>query len=132
MGKVKDIMHTGDNNATANKESCFREVLEIMNSKKLGAVCITDKNKLVGIITDGDVRRLILRTQDTLPDLFMKSAESIMIRNPKTVLPDTSFEECLARIEKHNFWVIPVADKKNRLLGMVHLHTLLKAMVKND
>lgn len=132
MRKVKEIMHTGNDNATADKESCFREVLEIMNSKKLGAVCITDEDKLIGIITDGDVRRLILKTQDTLPDLFMKSAESIMIKDPKTVLPDTSFEDCLARIEKHNFWVIPVVDSKKRLLGMVHLHTLLKALVKND
>ena len=132
MGKVKEIMHTGKDNSIANKESCFREVLEIMDSKRLGAVCVIDAGELVGIITDGDVRRLILKTQDTLPDLFMKSVESIMIKNPKTVLPDTSFENCLAILEKHNFWVIPVVDNKKRLLGMVHLHALLKALVKND
>lgn len=130
MGKAKEIMHIGKNNPVANKKSCFRDVLEIMDSKKLGVVCIVDADKLIGIITDGDVRRLILKTQDTLPELFMKNVENIMTKNPKTVLPDTSFEECLVQLG--SFWVIPVVDKKNKLLGMIHLQTLLKAMVKSE
>ena len=132
MRKVKEIMHTGNYNPTADKNCCFRDVLEIMNSKKLGVVCVIDAGKLIGIITDGDVRRLILKTQDTLPELFMKNIQSIMNKNPKTVPPDTSFEDCLAQLEKYNIWVIPVVDNQKKLLGLVHLQTLLKAMVKSD
>jgi arabinose-5-phosphate isomerase len=129
MGKVKEIMHTGNYNPIADKNCCFRDVLEIMDSKKLGVVCIVDAGKLVGIITDGDVRRLILKTQDTLPELFMKNVESIMNKNPKTVLQDTSFEDCLAQLG--SFWVMPVVDNQKKLLGMIHLQTLLKALVKS-
>lgn len=129
MRKVKEIMYTGNDNPTADKNCCFRDILEIMNSKKLGVVCIVDAGKLIGIVTDGDVRRLILKTQDTLPELFMKNIESIMNKNPKTVLPDTSFEDCLAQLG--NFWVMPVVDKQKKLLGLVHLQTLLRAMVKS-
>ena len=130
MSEIKSIMHAGENNPVADKNSCFRDILEIMDSKHLGAVSIVDHQKLIGLITDGDVRRLILKTQDTLPELFMKNVSKIMTKKPKTVSPSQSFECCLKKLEKYNFWVLPVTDSQNKLLGMVHLHTLLKAMVK--
>ena len=130
MGKIKEIMQTGNDNPVANKNCCFRDVLEIMDSKNLGAVNIVDGETLIGIITDGDVRRLLLKTQDTLPDVFMKNVTTIMMKNPKAIQPNASFQECLEKIEKYCFWVLPVTDDNNRLLGIVHLHTLLKAMVE--
>lgn len=129
MSKVSDIMHTGEENPIVEKSSCFREVLEEMNPKRLGAVSVVDNGKLVGIITDGDVRRLILKTQLSLPNLFLVDAEKIMTTNPKTISPGSTLEECLEKIEKHKFWVLPVVDKDSNLLGMVHMHTLLRAMV---
>lgn len=129
MMKAKDIMYVGEKNPSVLRTTCFREVLEEMNSKHLGAVSVIDNGKLVGIITDGDVRRLILKTQSSLPDLFLTEAEKIMIINPKTISPDSALKECLELLEKFEFWVLPVVDKKNTLLGMVHMHTLLKAMV---
>ena len=130
MGKVKEIMYAGNDNPVADKEGCFRDVLEIMDSKHLGAVSIVDGETLIGIITDGDVRRLLLKTQDTLPDVFMKNVRAIMIKNPKTIRPNATFQECLEKLEKYSFWVLPVTDDKNRLLGIAHLHALLKAMIE--
>lgn len=128
--QVQAIMHTGERNAVVQGRSSFREVLEEMNNKGLGAVCVVDGPKLVGMITDGDVRRLLLSTQKPLPHLFMTPVAEMMVKSPKTVTPTTSLEDCLALFEQHRFWVAPVVDQERNLLGMVHLHTLLKAMVK--
>ena len=135
MKKVRDIMYIGLNNPTVNDTSCFRDVLEAMDNitlgRSLGVVSVADEqDRLIGIVTDGDLRRLLLRTQGTLPELFMKRVTSIMTENPKTVFPDTSLEACLSILEQHRLWVVPVADRDHKLLGVVHLHTLLKAMAK--
>tara|TARA_B100000315_G_C14560507_1_gene580312 strand:- start:71 stop:517 length:447 start_codon:yes stop_codon:yes gene_type:complete len=126
MKTVQDIMITGEKNPVVDEKSCFRDVLEAMDIQSLGAVNVVDsKNRLMGIITDGDLRRLMLKTQDTLAELFMKKVTMIMIKNPKTLSTDSSLEECLRLLKKYRFWVVPVVDKENRLSGMVHLHTLL-------
>ena len=129
MGKIKNIMYSKNTNSVVDSNSCYRDVLEEMNKKKLGAVSIVDgENKLIGIITDGDVRRTLLKTQVPLPELFLKKAIDLMIKNPKTISPEATFEDCLNLLEKYSFWVVPVVDENNTLLGMVHMHTLLKAM----
>ena len=132
MENVTDIMRPKENIALAQKNSCVRDVLEIMNAKKMGAVCIIDEDELVGIITDGDLRRLILKTQDTLPDFFMKRAENIMITEPKTIRPDASSEECLQLLVKHRFWVVPVVNKQNQILGMVHMQDLVESLIGRE
>lgn len=129
MGKVKNIMHSENANSVLDSNSCYRNVLEEMNKKKLGAVSIVDgENKLIGIITDGDVRRTLLKTQVPLPELFLKKATDLMIKSPKTISPEATFVDCLNLLEKYSFWVVPVVDEGTTLLGMVHMHTLLKAM----
>ena len=129
MCKVESIMET-KNHAIVEKTTCFRDVLEEMNAKKLGAVNVVEGGKLVGIITDGDVRRLILRTQDTLAGLFLVNAENIMTKRSKTIAPDASLEDCLGVLKRHRFWVVPVTEKDGTLLGTVHMHDLLRAMGK--
>lgn len=126
MKTISDIMRSGEENPIAQKNNCVRDVLEIMDAKKLGAVCITEDEKLVGIITDGDLRRLILKTQDTLPELFMRNAEMIMTEKPKFVFLDETIDECFHKLVSHRFWVIPVVDRDSRLLGMVHMQDLLR------
>jgi len=128
--KVRDIMYSGEKNPVVKRDTCFREVLEVMNEKQLGAVSVIDDGKLVGIITDGDVRRLILNTQLSLPNLFLVDVEKIMIPAPKSISADAGLEEALERLEKYEFWVLPVVDNEGKLLGMIHLHTLLKAMIQ--
>jgi len=131
MDRVKDVMHTGNMNAVVAENSCYRDILEEMDSKRLGAVSVVDdQNKLVGLVTDGDVRRLLLKTQDSLPELFLKNVTMLMGREPKTIHPDADLDECLQILEKHNFWVVPVVDEHKVLLGMVHMHSLLKAMAR--
>ncbi len=129
MERVTGIMRSGGNIAVSNKDVCFREVLEVMDAKRLGVVCIVDEGKLIGIVTDGDLRRLILKTQDTLPDLFMKKVNNIMTLNPKVISSKASLEDCLNMLKKHKFWVIPVVDEDQMLLGVVHMQDLLEALI---
>ena len=129
--KARDIMHSEERNPVVKRDTCFRKVLEVINEKKLGVVSVVDNGKLVGIITDGDVRRLILNTQLSLPNLFLVDAEKIMISTPKSISADASLEEALERLEKYEFWVLPVVDSESKLLGIIHMHTLLKAMIEN-
>lgn len=129
--KVSDIMIGGRDNAVVEKDALFREVLVEMDSKRLGTVCVVDSGNLVGIITDGDIRRLLLRTQQSLPELFMVNAERIMIKDPKTVDPDMILEDCLKILEDRKIWVVPVVDKGGKLLGLVHMQFLLKSMMRN-
>jgi len=129
MKTVQDIMDSGTDNPVVDENSCFRDVLEAMNIRSMGVVNVIDsENRIIGIITDGDLRRLILKTQDTLAELFMKKVTIIMTKNPKTLSTDSSLEACLRLLKKHRFWVVLVVDNDNRLSGMVHLHTLLEAM----
>jgi len=128
MANLPEIMRLGEHNAVVYEDACFREVLEVMDAKGLGSVCVTEGNRLLGIVTDGDVRRLILRTQDTLPDLFLKSVNKIMIKDPKVVSPETTLVDCLKILKMNRFWVIPVVDKERMLLGVVHMQDLLEAI----
>jgi len=133
MKTVDDIMAKGNAMSAVKGDTCVRELLEIMDHKQLGAVCVTDNGVLKGIITDGDFRRLILSTQDTLPTLFMKLAGHIMIRDPKTVVSGSSIDDCLDLLMRHRFWVVPVVDQANRLVGMVHMHDLIHTkLARND
>ncbi len=129
MKRITEIMRSGKNNAVSIKDACFREVLEVMDAKRLGVICIVDEGKLIGIVTDGDLRRLILKTQDTLPDLFMKKVSNIMTLNPKAISSEASLEDCLNMLKKHRFWVIPVVDEEQMLLGVVHMQDLLESLI---
>jgi arabinose-5-phosphate isomerase len=126
--KVKDLMQTGENNPVVKEKDFFRDALYTITEKKLGAVSIVDeKGKITGIITDGDVRRLLQKTKDFLPKLFLTEVKDVMTKNPKIVFPEEFATEALKKMEDHNITVLPVVNKKMEPIGMIHLHTLIKA-----
>jgi arabinose-5-phosphate isomerase len=92
-----------------------------MSSKGLGMTCVVDGNEgLLGIITDGDLRRRMERGTEIL-DL---TAGDVMTRNPITVTPDTLAAEALNIMEQRKITAIVVADEPSRVEGVVHLHDL--------
>ncbi|MBI5134687.1 CBS domain-containing protein [Candidatus Uhrbacteria bacterium] len=126
---IKEIMATGTERPMVNEDDCLRDVLDEMNRKGLGAVCVMCGEFLAGLVTDGDIRRLILSTQKPLPHLFMTPAREVGSKAPKKIRPEATLQEGLAMFEKYQCWVLPVIDGSNRLLGLVHLHRLLKALI---
>jgi arabinose-5-phosphate isomerase len=122
---VRDIMHTGDAIPIRPLGAKMSDALVEMSSKGFGCVCIVDHSgEIVGIITDGDLRRHMR------PDLMTASVESVMTRNPKTIPPNMLATEMLETINssKPAVAVLIVAEAK-KPVGIVHLHDVLRAGV---
>jgi len=128
--RVQDVMHVGAALPVVGSDAVFREVLEEMNAKGRGAVCVTGADGvLLGLVTDGDIRRLILSTQKTLPELFMEDVSRVMHADPTVLAPDATLEDAAAVLERLEVWVLPVVEA-GKLVGLLHMHPLLKAMLE--
>ena len=124
---ISDLMHSGDNLPSVKEDAPLKRVIVEITSKFLGATVVIDKNdKLVGIITDGDLRRLLEKTQV----LNGICAKDIMSPNPKTVSEDTLAARGINLMEKYNITQLVIAADNGCVIGMVHLHDLLKAGIK--
>lgn len=122
--RVEDIMHTGEAIPVVNITAPMTEMIVEMTRKRLGATCVTAENgKLVGVFTDGDLRRALERGLN-----FSKTtAGDVATRAPKTIEPDALAARAINQMEMFNILVLPVTDEEGRLLGIVHLHDLLKS-----
>ena len=124
--RVEDVMRTGDRCATVLAGQPVREALVAMTGAKSGCVAITeDDGTLLGIITDGDLRRHLIGT----PNLVEKSVESVMTPNPKTVKKEMLALEILNIYEKHNFDDLIVVDEQNRVIGSVDIQDMPKLKI---
>ena len=124
---VEDICHKNEDIPLINKSKSIKEALLIISEKGLGAVgVVDDRNKLVGIITDGDVRRSLENFGD---DLFKKTANFIMSKNPKWIKSETLAIEALEKMEKCGITSLFIFSTKGKkeLTGIVHIHDILKA-----
>ncbi len=90
---------------------------------------VNDSGKLVGVISDGDLRRWMEKTEKTGENLLSKRAEDIMTRKPKVVNKEALAAEAVAIMEKKSITCLIVADAASRPEGVIHLHDLLKAGV---
>jgi len=101
----------------------MEEVVRVIDEKRLGAAVVIDqKDFLIGIVTDGDLRRAMVRLGQ---DFTRMKVDEIMTQNPKTVMPDALAADALALMETHLITVLPVVGQDGRLQGIVHLHDLL-------
>lgn len=100
----------------------LNEVIYEMSSKRLGATAVEEDGKIVGVITDGDIRRMLENTTDVSGVL----AKDIMGANPKTISPDSLAVEAMDLIKENNITQVIVADAHGSYKGMLHLHDLIK------
>ena len=103
----------------------LKTALDSMTKFSLG-VCIIQKvdGTLEGILTDGDLRRLILTVQNPLPALLITEALQFGTRNPKYVLEETSLEEVIKIMDEKRIWDLPVLDSEGRISGVINRHNL--------
>ncbi len=120
--KVKHLMHTDEKKLPIGfEETPMRQVIEIINEKKFGLIIIIDRQfKVKGIITDGDLRRALLKNTNFLEN----KASDWMTKTPKTITPDSLAVEALKKMEENAITALVVASQDNKLLGLVHLHDL--------
>jgi len=124
LKRVSDFHHTGDNLPLIKPTASMKEMLIIMSSKLLGCVLMTDDSgHCTGIFTDGDLRRILEKNED----FFKITASDAMIKNPKTISQDAILDAALGMMEKHSITQLPTVDKDNKLIGVIHLHDILKS-----
>ena len=120
--RVSDLIKDNQVPHVSENDSIAKVIVEI-SEKRLGVTAVVDaKNTIVGIITDGDIRRMLSKT--TKIDSF--TAKDIMGKKPKTISSDAMAVEALERLEKNNISQILVTDNANKYIGVVHLHDLIK------
>ncbi|MDP2173646.1 MAG: KpsF/GutQ family sugar-phosphate isomerase [Candidatus Cloacimonadaceae bacterium] len=125
--KVKDLMHTGDALPIVKYDAPMSGAILEMTSKKLGCTAVVDDdNLLVGMITDGDLRRQIQIKQAKLLDF---QAADCMSSNPKHSKPEELAMSALHLMEEFKITMLPVLDEQGHPLGMLHMHDLIKAGV---
>jgi len=126
--KVRDLMHVGDELPMVYEETLMKGALVEITSKRLGVTGVMNKrHELVGVITDGDLRRALER----YTDLLERTAGEIMTQNPKSIEADILAAQAVQRMEEHAITSLFVFDKVGEKTprGVIHLHDLLKAGV---
>jgi len=120
LSKVKEIMRKGEEIPVVSPDTPLKDAILEISSKKLGATLVVDGNRLIGIITDGDLRRALEKgaTLET-------KVKDIMTENPKKIEEEAYAEEALKEMERHKITVLPVVDREGRLKGIIHLHDIL-------
>lgn len=125
--RIEDLMRPANEIPMVTESTPMREALEVMTRGRLGVVAVvTDSGRLIGVITDGDVRRGVLGVADFID----QTADRIMTAAPKIVSPQVFAAQALATMEEFSITSLFIADPDDgRPLGVVHLHDLLKADV---
>lgn len=119
---ISEVMLTGTRIPRSRPEDPMSQVLREMGAKSLGTTLVVDsQDRLLGIITDGDLRRAL----EAHGDLRHKKARDLMTVRPITVTPQTLASQALELMERRAIMVLPVTDPEGRVLGIVHLHDLL-------
>lgn len=124
---VSDLMMTESRQMPVASENIgFTELVQMISDYKLGMAMLTDKSgRLSGILTDGDIRRIVLKYKD-LDNLCAKDVMSV---NPKTVQSKDFAASALHLMEKYSITALAVVDDDNNPVGVVHIHDILKAGV---
>ncbi|MGA7906966.1 MAG: SIS domain-containing protein [Candidatus Sulfotelmatobacter sp.] len=121
LARVESLMHTGDALPCVAPQTKMPNVIYEMSRKKLGVTAVVQGERLVGIISDGDLRRLLEKCGKDVLDL---RAEECMTRTPKTIAPDEFAATALAAMEEKKITSLMVVDGSGNLKGIVHLHDL--------
>jgi arabinose-5-phosphate isomerase len=128
--KIVDVMLTGNSVPVIGIRSILVEALESMNSAHLGIVCIVDSDGcLKAVLTDGDIRRMLLKIQKPFSAFFGDDAIEHSVREPISVDPAMKLKAAVELMEKKKIWDLPVVDENKKLVGLFHLHNAIKVLL---
>ncbi len=123
---VRDLMHTDKELPIVSYETSVKMLVMEMTAKNLGIVgVINEHNDLIGVVTDGDLRRAIEKYEN----IFHCKPEDIMTRNPKKVTPGRLAVSALHQMEKYSITSVFVVQNNNSTepIGLIHIHDILKS-----
>jgi arabinose-5-phosphate isomerase len=121
LARVESLMHSGDALPRVTPQTKMPDVIYEMSRKKLGVTAVVEGEKLVGIVSDGDLRRLLEKRGKDVMDL---TAGEAMTRSPKTISAGEFAATALAVMEEKKITSLMVVDAGGKLEGIVHLHDL--------
>ncbi len=120
---IREIMYKDGDLPKINENAAIKDVIFEITSKRLGTTCVIDDSGfLKGVVTDGDLRRLLEKTLE----IKNLTAKDIMNENPKTMKQDFLASFAIQRMEQFNITSLIVVDDENKPVGIVHLHDLVK------
>lgn len=123
---VSDLMITGERIPVLSENTKFLDTIRFISDKKLGCAIMVDANGVMtGILTDGDIRRTLLKYNNTASLI----AKDVMTKNPKIIQATDLAAKALHIMEKHSITSLAVCDEKGKPVGIIHIHDLLKAGV---
>jgi arabinose-5-phosphate isomerase len=118
--RVKDLYTRNERPEVGPNDNLTQVIIE-MTSKRLGATVVTENEKIMGIITDGDLRRMLMK----YPDIEQVKAAQIMTSNPKTIDEEALVVDALHKMRENSITQLPVVHE-GKYLGIIHLHDILK------
>ena len=119
--RVSDLIKNNQIPRVNVSDSIAKVIIEI-SERRLGVTAVLENEKIVGIITDGDLRRMLSKTTD----INHFTAKDIMGKNPKTIQENAMAIAALEKLESNNITQILVVDAQEKYIGVVHLHDLIK------
>jgi DeoR family transcriptional regulator, catabolite repression regulator len=127
---VSDVMMSLNRVPVIGETVIFKEALAEMGRKRLGIACIVNaQNKLLGILTDGDVRRMLLRVQKPFSAFFVDDALDHAAQSPLTIAPGDTLVQAVRLMDEKHIWDLPVVDAAGVLVGLLHLHPAVEALL---
>jgi len=124
--KIHQIMHTGSEIPIVHPDTSFSQLVLEITGKRMGVTCVVDSDEiLLGIITDGDLRRAIEKGKH----LESLTAADVMTRNPKIITTNKLAIEALNMMEKHKITSVVITNDSKKVIGFLHMHDILKAKV---
>jgi arabinose-5-phosphate isomerase len=121
LARVSDLMHTGDAIPVVTPSTSMTEVIFVMSSKKLGLTTVQQDGQLRGLISDGDLRRLLEREGGAA---LSKTAGEAMNATPRTIESRELAATALAVLEERKITALVVVDRNQAVTGVLHLHDL--------
>ena len=118
--RVSAVMHLGDDLPVVSPDTPMGDTLLEMSAKGFGVVAVTEGRRLIGIITDGDLRR-------NLDGLMDKTAGAVATANPRSIPPDALLTEALGMMNTAKISALCAVDNGGQLVGLIHIHDILRA-----
>ena len=121
--KAKDKMKKLSQIPVLEENASLKKALDVMSQKRLGIACFVDNmGKLKGLLTDGDLRRLLLTKQSPLPALLVSDALSFGSINPSVAFEEDEIIKLRDVMNEKQIWDLPIVDSNHKLIGLVHRH----------
>ena len=127
--KVKEIMLNLKEIPIVTEKQYLKDALVTMTKFSVGIVCIVDENsRLKGVMTDGDIRRMVLNDQKPLASLFLDDAIDHSRKDFASINENELLKNAIEIIDKKKIWDLPVINEEGLLKGLLHLHPIVKKL----